>query len=382
MSHYTNFAFEGGGVNGVAYCGAIREFNDSYDPRFSDKAVNFAGSSVGSIIAAGLAAGASHDYIERKMRSIDFEAFKDESSFCVSNINRLMSEYGFYKGDAVEQFLGDMMHDLTGDADVKFSGLPKNLVVTGTEVTDAGCVTRYFSRVTQPDMPVKRACRISSSYPLFFRSVEYHGRRWVDGGLLYNYPIGVFDTPRYVRRAVDIAPRSSTVTTLHRTASMLTGTHKHGGSDGGAHKTQNMHDSKKSPIETVKTLDYFNRDTLGFKLITTTEADDYVNYRYEDEPLEPASPPSGIKSFCGALGGAVYDQCQRAHVGPRDWERTVRIDVTGMSSLNFSLTGAEKEDLIRRGREGAKAFMARRAASPAKQRDEQPNTSGKGKERV
>jgi len=349
MSAYTNFAFEGGGVNGVAYCGAIQEMTALLDPRFVDKTVNFAGSSVGAIFAAGLAAGASNDYIERKMRSIDFNSFRDDSMFCAANIYRVVNEYGFYKGDVLEEFMGEMMHELTGDANITLKRLPKNLVVTGTEVNQNGCTTRYFSRVHYPEMQAKKACRISGSFPLFFRSLTWGDRRWVDGGLLNNYPVAVFDTPRYVHGVERYRDTTQVVTRAH--------------SDGvlakmKAHDEETANGSLDCSHTRVK-CDYFNNATLGFKIINSGESEDTVDFLYEDEPEDRSPQPANLCAFAESMAGAVYDQCQNLYIKPRDWDRTVRVNVGDSSSLNFDLTSEQKDKLIECGRVGAREFIKR-----------------------
>lgn len=304
---YTNLAFEGGGVNGIAYCGALQEMTAQYDPRFVDHTVNYAGSSVGSIVSSALAAGASLEYLEKKMRGINFEEFCDDSWGVVADAWRVATEFGFYKGERLRDFIGETMHELTGNRDITLAQLysrGRNLVVTGTEVTKGGAETRYFSRLTKPDAMVKDVVRISSSFPLFFKAVNWDKKLWVDGGLLYNYPVGVFDTKRYC----------------------------HGG---------------------------FNHETLGFKIVSHTDAEEYEDAKFEDDDSDDAgSKPSNLKDFCVSMGEAVYDQCQRVYISPRDWERTVKINVGNSSSMNFNLTTAEKDALIEAGKKGAREFLA------------------------
>ena len=65
---YRNIAFEGGGVLGVAYIGALYEL----DKRgILANLHGFTGSSVGSIMAAALACNADMGFIERRLKSLD-----------------------------------------------------------------------------------------------------------------------------------------------------------------------------------------------------------------------------------------------------------------------------------------------------------------------
>ncbi len=302
---YTNFAFEGGGVNGIVYCGALAELTAVYDPRFVSDAVNFSGSSVGSIVSSALAAGASVDYLEKKMRGINFEDFLDDSWGLVRDSVRVFTEFGFYKGEKLRDFVGDVMHELTGDSNITLAQLHsrgRNLVVTGTEVNNGYSKTRFFSRITRPDAMVKDVVRISSSFPLFFKTVDWEGKTWVDGGLLHNYPIGVFDTSRYCA-------------------------------------------------------DGFNQATLGFKIMSKAE-EPSEDSRYEDDSMDAVDTrPRNLKEFCMSMGEAVYEQCQRVYINPKDWSRTVKIDVGTASSMDFRLSSSEKDTLIEAGRRGAREFL-------------------------
>ena len=76
-----------------------------------------------------------------------------------------------------------------------------NLVIMGSDLTDG--IPRIFSALTAPDLPVKYAVRISSGIPFYFPPL-YWDPKWgkylgesinehmlVDGGVLWNLPIGV-----------------------------------------------------------------------------------------------------------------------------------------------------------------------------------------------
>jgi NTE family protein len=311
ISPYTNLAFEGGGVNGVAYAGALRYLDEYYGGKFLTGIKNVTGSSVGSIVAAAIACGATADYLENKMRKIDFSEFLDDSWGVCSDVYRVMTEFGWYKGDTLLAYIAKTIQELTGNSEITFEELyqltGKNLVITGTNVNKMETI--YFSRVKFPSFPVKLAVRISSSFPFFFRAEKVLDCYWVDGGLLNNFPIGVFDTKRYC--------------------------------SGG-----------------------FNKATLGFKIVTEGEEDKFEDPDdYEDDSYdEPDQKIDGIKDFSIAIGNAVYNQCQRIYIKAEDWERTIKCNVGKSSSLNFKLTSKDKEALIQAGYLGAKEFIGTAAA--------------------
>ncbi len=71
----------------------------------------------------------------------------------------------------------------------------RHLAFTGTNYTDQRI--EVFSAIETPDMPIALAVRISASLPWFFKSVKYQGKEYIDGGLLENFPMWIFDAEAY-----------------------------------------------------------------------------------------------------------------------------------------------------------------------------------------
>ena len=65
----------------------------------------------------------------------------------------------------------------------------KNLIIT--EQILKSKKTEYFSHLTNPDMPVWLAIRISTSYPIFYNIVEYNNNKYIDGAVSSNCSIEV-----------------------------------------------------------------------------------------------------------------------------------------------------------------------------------------------
>jgi NTE family protein len=95
-TQFRNLVFEGGGVKGIAYVGAMQVLAQRgvlTDVR------RVGGASAGAINALILALG--FDPAEQKaiLESADFSRFMDDSFFVISDIRRLATEFGWYKGD-------------------------------------------------------------------------------------------------------------------------------------------------------------------------------------------------------------------------------------------------------------------------------------------
>ena len=67
----------------------------------------------------------------------------------------------------------------------------KKLIITGTCLNDLSL--KYFSYQNDPDMQILKALRITISIPFIFRPYQYNGKLWVDGGVMNNFPIDLFN---------------------------------------------------------------------------------------------------------------------------------------------------------------------------------------------
>ena len=106
----------GGGVLGVAHVGALKRLNELGKFEYE----YYAGSSVGAIIATGMALDASYEFIERLVARVDFNVLLDDTPYDanVLDILRLLRKYGWYKGEALKELYRSFIHDLTGNGDI------------------------------------------------------------------------------------------------------------------------------------------------------------------------------------------------------------------------------------------------------------------------
>lgn len=199
--------FEGGGVKGIGLVGAAS--------CLEDKGYSWqrcAGTSAGAIIAAMLAAGYSAKEMERFVREMDYGMFLDKSSMkllsAVSKTYGFLFQKGIYSGDSFEAW---MRHVLEAKGKTKF----KNVSVNGQSrlkimVTD---ITKKDMMVLPDDLmkygidpmefDIARAVRMSVGIPFYFKPVVLKGKDEssyiVDGGVVSNFPIWIFDVERNPR---------------------------------------------------------------------------------------------------------------------------------------------------------------------------------------
>jgi NTE family protein len=230
---------EGGGVKGIGLVGAVTALADA-GYGFPRAAGSSAGAVVASLVAAFSRAGEPLSRLEDVMRAVDYRRFRD-----VSGVGRLpvlgrgialLAHDGLYEGRYLEQFLTGALGELgvRTFGDLRLSpteeaaeGLPAahayRLVVTVSDLS-----RRRLARVpwdlptydTDPDdFSVARAVRASAAIPLFFRPVRQPTSdgeaTWVDGGLLSNFPVALFDRagslePRWPTFGVRLTTRPAT----------------------------------------------------------------------------------------------------------------------------------------------------------------------------
>ena len=189
-----DLVLEGGGVKGLGLVGAVLHLmREGYTfPRV-------AGTSAGSIVAAFLAAGATADELAGIMGRLEYSRVPDRAGLPgIGESLGLVRRSGAHPGNYVHGFVRDELERLgvRTFADLK----RRTLVVTATDIT-RGRLLRlpwdYESLGLDPDaQSVADAVRASLSIPLFFEPVQVGDVTLVDGGVLSNFPIEMFDRPK------------------------------------------------------------------------------------------------------------------------------------------------------------------------------------------
>jgi NTE family protein len=226
-----DLVLEGGGVKGLGLVGAVgRLMRAGYSfPRV-------AGTSAGSILAAFVAAGMSADELADVMDRLEYPRVPDRGPPGLAGVSEaasLLRGGGAYEGDYLRDFVYKELEkrgvttfrdlrrtDRQADKNLKPYQRYK-LVVMVTDIT-RGRLLRlpwdYRRLHLKPDEQlVADAVRASSSIPFYFDPVTVRDGEsgeettLVDGGVLSNFPIEVFDRtdgaePRWPTLGVKIIP--------------------------------------------------------------------------------------------------------------------------------------------------------------------------------
>lgn len=213
---------EGGGVRGIGLVGAVDALAAA-GYRFPRVAGTSAGAIVASLVAALQVAGEPLSKLAEIMRSIDYRKFLDRNlighvPLIGGGLSLLVSD-GVYRGAYLEHLLAGLLGDLgvrtfgdlrTGEEPDQFAW---SLVVTASDLSRRRLVRIPWdlrSYGIDPDtFPVARAVHASAAIPYVFEPVRVGGATWVDGGLLSNFPVELFDrtAPRWPTFGIRLSAR-------------------------------------------------------------------------------------------------------------------------------------------------------------------------------
>lgn len=200
--NYEYLVFSGGGLKGISYCGAVlnlEKIGILYNEKGESKIKGYAGTSIGSLFASLLAIGYKPSDLSEILKSLDLTKFFDGKLEMIQDFALIFENFGLCNGNYIDEFLGKLIKDKTGTPDYTFKQLYDDkqiaLVVVGTDINYEKTVYFYHQNENQSfaNIPIRKAIRISMSLPLIFHPVKYEGDLFVDGGILDNFPIHVFD---------------------------------------------------------------------------------------------------------------------------------------------------------------------------------------------
>lgn len=176
----------GGGICGMAHVAAYAAF-ESKGIVFT----NFAGASIGSVIAAFGSVRAKAEQM-KKFMEFDFRTLLDDDYGFVRDDYRLWHECGYYKGDVLQKKIEEFLFVVSGVERLTFAKAYElygtTLKIPVTHVWKDGCKTKIYSWEETPDEVISLICRMSCTYPGLFRSLGSTS----DGGLFCNYPEYLF----------------------------------------------------------------------------------------------------------------------------------------------------------------------------------------------
>jgi NTE family protein len=284
-----------------------------------------AGTSAGAIVGTLLSVGYSPEQLKQIMFSMKIQTFNDGQGFFIGGQKRLRKNFGWYRGEKLEQWIGKLIGEKTGSEDLTFKELHelslqnsfyKELFVTATNLTKQK--TEVFSFFSSPDMKIKTAVRISISVPLYFAAVFLNEQGevvrkpkrsgnyqvYIDGGILANYPLDIFDTIPF------------------------------------------------TSMDSVTNKNKFNNKTLGFKV----ERPEQIAYYKSATSIAPYNIHS-FRQYISALYNIIIENLNRKQPFDYEMSRTIFISTDNISPKVRRISLEQKQLLFQNGKDAANQFL-------------------------
>ena len=322
---FKNLVFEGGATLGVAYVGAMEELEKH---QILGQIKRAGGASAGAINAMLFCLGYSSIEVWNEMAELDFNQFLDTSfPLKLDMIFRLFSGYGFYRGEFFKNWIRKLIARKTGNADITFGELKarnfRDLYLVGTNLN-----TSYYdiySYQHSPDIRVADAVRISMSIPIMFAAVhDARGDVNVDGGVLNNYPVRLFDQDQYIN---------------------LRSNPDHG-------MPLDFYNKINQTLAPTAPQYVYNRETLGFRLSSPQNLPVGL-----DVTQMTQTQIRSLFQYLSRLVAAFLNVQNNSHLETEDWHRTIYIDTQHINGYNFNMDLPTKERLVEAGRVGVESYF-------------------------
>ncbi len=329
---YDNIVFAGGGLKGISELGLVLLLKKMIDMHIINEPDNdhdvcdftgFAGTSFGSIMATLLAVGYTTDELCELVFSLDFVQFEDKNAYIIGDIYNITHNYGICKGKVLEDKIGEFIQAKTGNSEYTFKQLyderKKKLVTVGTDMNLMEPV--YFSHLTFPDLPIKIAVRISASLPFFYQPKiitevmdgKTQQKIYIDGGVLDNYPIHVFDTENF----------------------------------------GSLYFSTKHKINHHINNNIYNKQTIGVRIMNK-QYESLTNKKYELHNI----PIDGLQSYMMSFVNVYLYGQDRCQMIDGYWERTVAIETEYLPVTQLNISDETKKALIGDGIKGGIEYFS------------------------
>jgi len=187
-----NLVFEGGGVHGLGYIGALKHLERA---GLLAGVRRVAGTSVGALIAAFTACGLTPAEMEIEVRDITKYLLFGTTSVCRALVN-VYKRWGMYDLSlGMSRWLEDVFRRRLGNANITMSGIAKECHITVFNVTRMR--NDVISAATAPHARLVDALAAAMSVQLLFVPLPIPNCGttdiYADGGLTNNMPLYIFD---------------------------------------------------------------------------------------------------------------------------------------------------------------------------------------------
>ena len=185
---YKNLVLSGGSIKGICHIGVLsRLWNEERIDPLILKAI--VGTSVGALVGCLLVLGFTPTEIWDFLLKLDFTKLAKPDIFL------FFEKCGADSGKVIFDLFEDILMTKTKIQYITFQQLFEHTGITFT-VVGSNLTTKkveYFNHVNTPNFKVSLALRISIGMPGFFTPVTLDGEKYVDGCIMDNYAMDLFN---------------------------------------------------------------------------------------------------------------------------------------------------------------------------------------------
>lgn len=191
----STLVLSGGGIKGLCYIGVLKKLEEIKEKKnkknkLIDININtICGVSAGCIFGLLYILGYTSTELTEIFLSLNFKNLKK------IKIMNLVSTYGLDTGEKIMEFLSDLMEKKNFNKEMTLLELfNKTKIDFQIMVTNLNSYSyEKFNYITKPNLKVLDAIRMTISLPFIFSINKLEENIYIDGGIIENYPIKLFE---------------------------------------------------------------------------------------------------------------------------------------------------------------------------------------------
>lgn len=176
----------GGGIRGIVHVGVLKALEEY---RILEKIKKYAGTSIGTIIIGLYIFGYEPKELWEFIKEYNFRNTQE------INILEIFENYGIDSGKKFKELIKKLMLKKNINTEITMKELynktKKEFIITRVCINDNSI--EYISYKKYPHIKVLDAMMSSMSIPFIYKPIKENEKYYVDGGILDNYPITIFD---------------------------------------------------------------------------------------------------------------------------------------------------------------------------------------------
>jgi NTE family protein len=180
----------GGGIKGISFVGALKVLEEK---NIIQNITSIAGCSVGGLVASLITLGYTSDELYQLTLNIDFAKLQNLDIF------GLINNFGLDSGKGFVNLFKILIEKKVNNSNITLLQLYEK---TNIELILISCCLNtgesiIYNFKTHPNVKLFDAIRISISIPILFTSPKYQNMNYVDGGLVNDFPLELYnDKPK------------------------------------------------------------------------------------------------------------------------------------------------------------------------------------------